>query len=39
MSAAGNYLTFSLGDFCFGIITTDVVELNKNLDVTLVPKS
>ena len=39
MSVPCNYLTFSLGDFYFGIIASDVVELNKNLNVTLVPKS
>ena len=39
MSSKGSYLTFFLGDFYFGIIATDVVELNKNLNVTIVPKS
>jgi len=39
MSTRRSYLTFFLGDFYFGIIATDVVELNKNLNVTIVPKS
>ena len=39
MSNAGDYLTFSLGKFSFGIFATDVLELNKNLSVTHVPKS
>jgi len=39
MSKAVEYLTFSLGEFSFGIIATDVLELNKNLSVTHVPKS
>jgi purine-binding chemotaxis protein CheW len=39
MSKAVDYLTFSLGKFSFGIIASDVLELNKNLSVTHVPKS
>lgn len=39
MKNAGNYLTFYLGKFLFGIIATDVLELNKNLSLTRVPKS
>jgi purine-binding chemotaxis protein CheW len=39
MSKAVDYLTFSLGKFSFGIIASDVLELNKNLSVTNVPKS
>ena len=39
MKNSGDYLTFSLGSLNFGIIATDVLELNKNLEVTHVPKS
>jgi len=39
MKHSGDYLTFSLGNLHFGIIATDVLELNKNLEVTHVPKS
>jgi len=34
-----DYATFYIDGFCFGITALDVLELNKNLDVTPVPKS
>jgi purine-binding chemotaxis protein CheW len=34
-----DYATFYIDGLCFGITALDVLELNKNLDVTPVPKS
>ena len=39
MSLTTDFATFYLGGLYFGITATDVLELNKNLDVTRVPKS
>ena len=39
MSYKGDYLSFELADFLFGISTQEVLELNKNLHLTPVPKS
>jgi len=33
-----DYATFHIGDLFFGIPATDVIELSRNLDVTVVPK-
>ena len=33
-----DYVTFHIGDFFFGIPASHVVELSRNLDVTVVPK-
>ena len=38
MINAIDYATFTLGGLHFGIMATDVLELNKNLDITPVPK-
>lgn len=37
MSTFQSYSTFWVGDFYFGILTADVVELTKGLEVTAVP--
>jgi len=39
MSKTTEFITFYLGDFFFGIIATDVLELNRDLKITPVPKS
>jgi purine-binding chemotaxis protein CheW len=39
MNQSIDYATFTLGGLHFGIRATDVLELNKNLDITPVPKS
>ncbi|PRY98180.1 CheW protein [Jezberella montanilacus] len=39
MSKSAEFITFYLGDFFFGIIATDVMELNRDLKITPVPKS
>jgi len=37
MSTAQAYSTFSVGDFYLGILTSEVIELTKGLEVTPVP--
>ena len=39
MSGTTDFVTFTLGGHSFGITAADVLELNRNLDVTPVPKS
>ncbi len=39
MSKLTDFITFYLGDFFFGINATDVMELNRDLKITPVPKS
>lgn len=39
MSASTDFATFYLGGLYFGINVADVLELNRNMDVTPVPKS
>ena len=39
MSFTSHYLTFSISQFHFGIIATSVLEINRNLEYTIVPKS
>jgi purine-binding chemotaxis protein CheW len=39
MSFTSHYLTFSISQFHFGISATSVLEINRNLEYTIVPKS
>lgn len=39
MSNVTDFVTFYVGDQYFGISVTDVLELNRNMDITPVPKS
>jgi purine-binding chemotaxis protein CheW len=39
MSTSTDFVTFYVGGHYFGISVTDVLELNRNMDITPVPKS
>ncbi len=39
MKQSAEFITFYLGEFFFGIIATEVMELNRDLKITPVPKS
>jgi purine-binding chemotaxis protein CheW len=39
MKQSAEFITFYLGEFFFGIVATEVMELNRDLKITPVPKS